>query len=77
MSPRDQHIGAHIRSVAGRTERETRTLVSSLLGRCWPGEPGDRTSLAAMRWVRRWGPSRAYLSPPICGCADGSCAVCN
>ena len=77
MSPRDPHIGAHIRSVADRTEPEARTFASSLLGRCWPGGPGDRTSASALRWVRQWGAARAGLQPPVCGCADGNCAVCN
>jgi hypothetical protein len=37
----------------------------------------DRDVPIARDWLRRWLPLRAPLTPLVCSCAAGRCAVCN
>jgi len=73
----DAGIAAHIESVSSRAAQDTNRLVSTWLGRCWPGGVGDRTESVALEWVRRWGPRRAGPIASGCQCAGGRCGVCN
>jgi hypothetical protein len=75
--PSDQAIAAHIESVSARADSDTDRLVSTMLGRCWPGGPGDRTETVARQWLSRWRPRVAGAVPPVCSCPAGRCGVCN
>jgi hypothetical protein len=79
MEPRpgDHAIAAHVESVSARAASDTQRLIGAIFERCWPGGNGDRTEPWAREWVRRWGPRGAGATPPVCGCADGRCRVCN
>jgi len=77
---RDRHehaVTAHIDLVSARDGAETDRLAASMLGSCWPGGVGDRTELAALQWLRRWGPGSAGFAPPSCDCGHGHCRICN
>ncbi len=75
--PRDHRIAAHIESISSRAESDTERLISAMLGRCWPGDSGDRTEPGALEWLRRWGPRGLEPIPLVCSCAAGRCRVCN
>ncbi|HLM84631.1 MAG TPA: hypothetical protein VK272_00430 [Solirubrobacteraceae bacterium] len=75
--PGDREIAAHIESVSSRADSDTARLAAAIIGRCWPGGPGDRTESVALEWVRRWGPRRAGPISSACRCAVGRCGVCN
>ena len=74
---RDPAIATHIESVSARSLLDTDRLVAVMLGRSWPGGTPDRTDAVALEWVRRWGPRPAGVSPRVCTCARGHCALCN
>jgi hypothetical protein len=73
----DDSIRDHIARLAQRDERAGQQLAANVAGRCWPGGPADRTEPAALHWLRRWRPVRAFAALPVCSCAAGRCAVCN
>jgi hypothetical protein len=74
---RDRQIASHIKSISARAEPDTERLVSAMLGRCWPGDSGDRSEPGALEWLRRWGPRGVEPTPLVCSCAAGRCRVCN
>jgi len=73
----DRGVPALIEAIAGRGAHESERLAATMLGRCWPGGMGDRSEVAALEWVRRWGPRSAGVMPPACRCAAQSCTICN
>jgi hypothetical protein len=70
-------LHALIRSIAARSDDETRALIGALARRCWPVDAGDRDEPVAREWLRRWRPRPAPQALPACSCASGRCAVCN
>jgi hypothetical protein len=67
----------HLDAAGAPLRAGTRSLVTRLAARCWPGGVEDRSDRAALQWVRRWRPERAGAVLPACSCAVGHCAVCN
>ena len=73
----DESIRRHIEVVADRQDAETGHLLERLARACWPAGVDDRTSPAALNWVRRWHPARIGVPIPNCSCTRGHCTVCN
>jgi len=77
MDGNREDIVSHIEALAARRPGESMQLVVRMGRHCWPGGPADRTTPAALDWVRRWGPRGVAPPTPDCSCAHGRCAVCN
>jgi hypothetical protein len=75
MDENREAIRSHIE--AARQPREAMQLALRIGRHCWPGGHADRTTPAALEWVRRWGPRGVKPATPDCSCAHGRCAVCN
>jgi hypothetical protein len=70
-------VRAHIELIAARTRSESEQLAEALSGRAWPGGADDRTEPGALDWLRLWRPRGPVPAPPLCGCAEGHCLLCN
>jgi hypothetical protein len=75
MDENREAILSHIE--AARNPNESMQLAQRIRRHCWPVSHADRTTPAALDWLRRWGPHGIKPATPDCSCAHGRCAVCN
>jgi len=69
-------ISAHVNAIGTRAWDQFVLLL--LMRECWPHDTADRPpDAAALRVLRRTGPSSRTLDFTLCSCAAARCAVCN
>lgn len=66
-----EHIALAAKPAAGQG------LVERLFNACWPAGSLDLTQPVARLWFRDWRPAEIAPEFRMCGCASGSCLVCN